>query len=383
MEKKINSKKLRGGKFKYVGKLSLYKIECLWYLLTKKGMKSARNCLEVFLFSRESGLGLLDPILSRFPALIPYPSMIEIEVTTRCNFKCVMCEHTYWNIQEKDMSFEEFKQIIDNFPKLKWVGLTGIGESFINKDYLDMLRYVKEKSIFVELFDSLMLVNEKKAKELVEMCVDKIIISMEGATKETYEKNRVGSNFDIVVRNIRNLIRIKKELKSPIPELWTHFIITKMNIHEMPAFVELIHSFGENEIKGIFFSKLLPFAEVKNIETDIPADIREATVEKAKELGIYASWNENVITDQPIKNCVRWTEPFIKVEGFVQPCCAMNEMGEEKRNYIVRNSFGNVFKENFQDIWNSEAYRNHRDMIHNNEVPEICRGCRVYMTYED
>ena len=66
---------------------------------------------------------------------------MEIEVTTRCNLKCIICEHTYWDEPNRDMSFEQFKGIVDQFPKLKWIGLTGIGESFINKDFMKMLRY--------------------------------------------------------------------------------------------------------------------------------------------------------------------------------------------------------------------------------------------------
>jgi MoaA/NifB/PqqE/SkfB family radical SAM enzyme len=102
-----------------------------------------------------------------------------------------MCEHTYWNEVGRDMTYDEFVYIIGQFPSLKWVGMTGIGTSFLNRDFLRMIEYVKSRKIDVEIYDSFHLLTKDRAKELVRLKVDKIIASIDAATSATYEKIRI------------------------------------------------------------------------------------------------------------------------------------------------------------------------------------------------
>lgn len=351
--------------------------KAILYLLRKRKFKMAYNYIWVSLFTRDSGLAIFDPLFRLFPQLAPYPKAIEVEVTTRCNLRCTICEHTYWKEPSRDMSFEEFKKIIDQFPKLKWIGVTGIGSSFLNKDFLKMLRFLKSKSIYVEMFDSFTQIDEKVARELIEIGVDKIYLSIEAATKETYEKIRVGANFEKVLDNVKALIRLKKEMKTPIPELWFHYITTKDNVHEMPQFVELVHSLKAEETGGtlLYWTDLLAFKEVEELVTDIPEEIKQAVKKKGEELGVEMWWNQNVTPCQPISKCVRWTEPFILVTGHVQPCCVINEANQ--RDFQKKYAAGNLLEKPFSEIWVNE-YKKIIHMIHQGKVPRICRYCRNF-----
>ena len=80
----------------------------------------------------------------------PFPSFIEVEVSTHCNLKCTMCEHTYWKEKDENMTFSNFIHILNQFPRLKWCGLTGIGESYLNPDFEKMLTECKRRGLFVE-----------------------------------------------------------------------------------------------------------------------------------------------------------------------------------------------------------------------------------------
>jgi len=353
------------------------RIKVIFYLLTKRKFRMAYNHIWVSLFTRDSGAAIFDPLYRRFPWLAPYPQAIEVEVTTRCHLKCTICEHTYWSEKGRDMSFEEFKGIIDQFPKLKWIGLTGIGSSFLNRDYLRMLRYLKSKSIYVELFDSFTQIDEKVAKELIEIGVDKVCLSIEAATKETYEKIRVGASFDKVLASVRSLISLKKEMKTPIPELWFHYIVTKDNVYEMPQFVELVASLKANENGGslLYWTDLLDFEEVKHLVTEIPEEVKKEVLKKGKELGVEMWWNQDFTPCEPMTKCVRWTEPFILVTGHVQPCCVINEAN--KRDFQKKYAVGNVFEKPFPEIWNNQ-YKSCRQAIREGYVPAICRPCRVF-----
>ncbi len=307
----------------------------------------------------------------------PYPSYIEIEVTTRCNLKCIICERTYWDEPNRDMSFEEFKSIVDQFPKLRWMGLTGIGESFINKDFMKMLRYVKSRNVFVELYDTFYFIDEKTAKDLIDMGVDKIFISLDAATKETYETIRIGSNFERVINNVKNLHRIKRETGTVFPEVAYHYIVNKYNLREIPQYIDLVHSITQGSAIIQFTRLLHEYKEVKDLFVEIPDDVIKSAEKKAKDLGIHLVWNLDVPQNKPpINECIEWTMPFIFVTGHVIPCCSGNEAGH--RDFQKDTALGNVFEQNFKEIWNGKNYKNLRKMLLNGKTPLQCKNCCIY-----
>lgn len=350
------------------------KFKRLVFLLRTKGLKYTYNYIHFSLL-----FGTKDPLLLKFLYwLEPYPSYIEIEVTTRCGLKCIMCEHTYWKEKNRDMSFSEFKSIVDQFPGLKWIGLTGIGESFLNKDFIKMLGYVKGKDIFVELYDNFYFLDNKTIKELFELGIDKIFISLDAATKETYEKIRVGSNFGKVVNNLKTLFRLKKERKAYFPQIGFHYIVNKLNLKEIPQYIDLVHSLTNGQNTVIRFTRMLhSFKEVENLFTEIPPEIIKLSEDKAKKLGIEVDWNADVPTEKPsLEKCTEWTMPFVFATGDVIPCCAGNEAGN--RDFQKRTALGNVFEKSFKEIWKGQKYTDLRKKLKEGKVPPACINCSLY-----
>lgn len=355
------------------------------FLLKKKGVRAAYNFIWVRVFVKETGPAVINPLFSVFPKLAPHPTHIEVEITTKCHLKCAICEQQYWKEKPADMSFNDFKRLINEFPKLKWVGLAGIGSNFLNRDYIKMLEYLKEKNIFVDFVDHFDRTDEATAKKLVELNVDRIEISMDGATKETYENIKVGCNFERTLENISNLIKIKREMNSPFPELMFRFIITKQNVNEAPSFIEIVRKMkdlgplsesGKHELE---FAGLLAFEGNKDYALEkFPQDIKEKIMEQAKKHNISVSFaHQNPELKRPRHVCAAWVEPFILVDGEVMACCAQNENNsrEEQR----KRSLGNALKTPFKEIWRSKKYKNLRKNVPNYKAPcpEWCEGCRV------
>jgi radical SAM protein with 4Fe4S-binding SPASM domain len=214
-------------------------------------------------------------------------------------------------------------------------------------------------------------------EKLVKLQIDKIFISLDGATKETYEKIRVGSNFDKVIENVKHLIRLKKEKKAYFPEINFHFVAIKENYKEMPQFVELVH-FITGKNTNIQFSQLLHnFKEVKDLFIKIPEEIRKITEARAKHLKIRLSWNADAtINKPPIKKCTEWTMPFIFVTGEVIPCCAKNEANQ--RSLQKQTSMGNIFQTPFKKIWYGQEYTKLKKMILKGKIPIQCKNCPLY-----
>ncbi|MFH1369304.1 MAG: radical SAM protein [Elusimicrobiota bacterium] len=356
------------------------RMKYILFYVSRLDFVSAYNYLWVSMFTRDAGLGLADWIYRINPFWAPHPKTMEVEVTTRCHLKCLICEHTYWKEPPRDMSFDEFKRVVDQFPGLKWIGLTGIGSSFLNKDFLKILSYLKSRNVFVEFFDTFDLINEQTADEIVRIGVDKIWVSMDAATKETYEKIRVGASFDKSINNIKGLFRAKQKYKTPVPEIWFHYIINKSNVTEMPQYVDLVDGIiretNTNYATLIYYTALLKFKEVSELLPDIPGDLKEIVLAKAEKKDIFVNWNENVTCDKPICDCTKWVEPFVLVTGHVQPCCAINMAND--RDFQKQHSWGNLLSENFRDIWKSQKVVEFKKMIHASKFPTVCKNCRIY-----
>ena len=312
-----------------------------------------------------------------------YPEFFEIEPTTICNMGCIFCENTYWsnNIKRRHMTFEEFKHIVDQFPDLKWIGMTGIGQSWANPDYMKMIRYVKkDPDIFIEFFTPFLYMNEKRSRELIELGVDKIYCSIEAATARTYHKLRPRSNFEVVIKNIKRFDEIKKQLDTPkYPRLCFHWLLMTENKDELIPFLEMLADMDIN-IDFVQISRLLhSFPEIEGLFWEPPMEYREAVINKGKELGITLRWNANTTprSQQPDPNrCVAWTQPFIFADGTVIPCCACNE--GNAREFQIETGMGNVFQQSFKDIWYGERFRKLRRMLYHNKIPKLCTRCPLF-----
>ena len=359
------------------------------YLLRKKGLKSVFNFLFIKYFVSDEGgeMALLNNLVAqtKLSSLAPYPFKIEIEHTTACGKKCIMCEHTYWREKPEIMTIDKFKQIIDQFPGLKWVNITGEGDNFLNPDYIKFIEYSRAKGISVNFVDEFDFIDENIARRLVELGVNCIWISMDGATKETYEKIKVGCDFERALRNIRTLLKVKKELGSPFPTLCFRFIINKLNYQEMPKMVELVNSLGDlGEGGQLEFAGLLTFKEIENLYLpEVPEKIVNEVKKKSEELGVkisFSHYQENAL--KSINKCTAWMEPYIMMGGYVMPCCAV--LMSNRRDFLRKYAMGNIYEKPFKEIWNSERYKKFRQMVigQKNKVPILCIGCRGYDTKE-
>lgn len=233
------------------------------------------------------------------------------------------CEHSHWDEPNRDMTLDQFKYIVDQFPDLKWIGLTGIGESFLNKGFIQMLEYVKSKDIFVEMYDTFFFIDEKLARKLIELGIDRIFASIDAASKETYESIRVGSNYNRIWKNVKRFSDLKKEMGcTHYPELCFHYITFKDNIHEVEDYLQLIHDL-DIDVHFVQYARLLhKYKEVEDLFIEIPEKTQRDILRKGKELGINILWNANLPKNKPpIHTCTAWFMPFIFVTGDVQVCC--------------------------------------------------------------
>ena len=307
-----------------------------------------------------------------------FPTMLEVEVTTVCNLKCRICEHSYWSEKSQHMPFEKFKGILDQFPKVTWIGLTGIGESFMNPDFLDMVKLVKGRGAYLELYDTFYFIDEKTANFLLDVQCDKLIISLDAATAETYHKIRIGSDFQRVVGNLKRMFELKKRRGVSRMKLEFHFIVNSINIDEMVPFVRLAKEISKEESPRVLFTRMLHFyKETEDLFVEIPKHRKDEVLAVAKEIGVNVDWSADAVEDKPCcSKCTAWIMPFIFVTGEVIPCCAANEANSRARQKAL--SMGNIFETPMKEIWDNGKYTDLKNSLYKGKFPEVCQDCCVY-----
>jgi len=253
--------------------------------------------------------------------------------------------------------------------------MTGVGEPFLNRHFLKMLQYLKSKSVKVVFADNFTLLVPKIAEKLVSMQINEIGISLDGATKETYESIRLGANFEKVMNNVKNLIALKNKMNSSLPELYIIFTLSDRNIHEAPLMVDLARSLG----CWLKILKVKTFEETKDQSIDIENEktkkILKQVVKRAREMDVYLEFCH--FTKQPIQRCDwPWKTCYITYDGFVYPCCYV--LDSDNREDRVRSSFGNIFEVGFGKVWESERAKQTRKQIQRGEIPAICKDCRMF-----
>ena len=297
--------------------------------------------------------------------LFYFPNKLTIDIGNVCNLKCPLCPTGRGdkNASRGFMKFEGYKKVIDELGSyLTNVELYNWGEPLLNKDLIDMIQYAKERNIPVCISTNLNILDSGMAKALISTRIDKIFISCDGASPETYSKYRIGGNFHNVISNTSQLSEAKKKLNNCYTRLILLFHVFKHNEHEVEKIKELAKDLGVE-------------LRINRMRTDMGKEIFEkveASIERDKDWIPLNS--EHCAFDLERKKrrmtCkYLWKTAVINWDGAVLPCCAV---------YGERYAFGNVFEDPFASIWNNEKYRLARQEVLNkiDKSPTICHTCK-------
>ncbi len=148
-----------------------------------------------------------------------FPDRVYVESTNVCNLDCIMCP-TGLHIDTRPkgyMDWELYTAIIDEIaPFAEAVVLHSWGEPLLHPRIIDMIEYATERGLWTELSTNATRLDEEMARRVLESGLGRIYLSMDGLTKETYERVRVRGNFETVLGNIERFLDLKHELGSEI-----------------------------------------------------------------------------------------------------------------------------------------------------------------------
>ena len=308
--------------------------------------------------------------LKRTPFL---PTSIDVEPIDTCNFACDHCQVTHWTRKTTRLTIERLISILRQLPMLRQIKLQGMGEPLLNRHLIEMLEEVGRGGTTSIIITNGSVYTEKIARRLSSLRGTTIIVSMDGATAETFEAIRVNGNFQKVVDNLADMVR--RRGRSVWPGIELRSVVTLRNAHELPDLVRLakrlgvdkltattwLTDWGKEEMEG----SIAPI-DVSREDPRVDQSIRESR-EVAAEIAMPLSIEHGQRYSKANRCAWLWQSSYIAANGDVVPCCQIADSSVVK--------MGNVFDEPFADIWNNGKYRELRRRIAGDDIPHYCRGC--------
>jgi radical SAM protein with 4Fe4S-binding SPASM domain len=141
-------------------------------------------------------------------------SILQIELTNKCPFRCVMCPRTeHMTRNQGNMSFETFRKIIDELVALDPdygtrqdpIWLHHFGESLVHPRFADCIRYARTRGVRTRMSINPLMLSEGIGDDLLEAEPVELQVSLDGHDDESFEKIR--GLPDVYEQSRRNLIR--------------------------------------------------------------------------------------------------------------------------------------------------------------------------------
>ena len=325
------------------------------------------------------------------------PRSIYIEPTSRCNEFCQQCPRTLLSREDdRDLTFEKFRYIVDQFPVLERVVLHGLGEPLLNKELPQMVRYLKERGTYVLFNSNGIVLTPKKGQALIDSGLDEYRLSMDGASRQTYARVRGVDAFEKIWRNVRAFIAMQKEqnVGKPAVSLW--FTAMRENLHELPELIELA---AENGVPEVYLQRLVYFEQglahsrqaLFRRSTPEELDIVRRAEQMCKERGIRfnaagsATPLESLMRDfgeRPWSGCRRpYTLTYITSSGNVLSCCFAPFGHRSAKEYYEERVLGNIFQEPIEAIWHGPRYEAFRRAFESEHPARHCSQCGLNWSY--
>jgi MoaA/NifB/PqqE/SkfB family radical SAM enzyme len=327
----------------------------------------------------------------RSPHAAEMPVCVYLETTNRCNLLCTTCPRTYEQLEPPaDMSWALFTSIVDQLPGIVRAVLHGVGEPMLVRSLPLMVRYLKDRNVYVLFNTNGTLLNERSGRALIAAELDELRVSLDAANAESFKKIRGKNYFGRILRNVRAFRELQEREGHVKPRVSAWLTGLTETIRELPEFVRVAADIG---VKEVYLQRLVYFdsdtigiaqpdqALFERLTREDAGCIREAE-DLARSLGI--SFNASGSASEPglsLKKgddespwslCRRpWSLMYFTANGRALPCCIAPFSQHGYENYTL----GDATQQSLQTIWNGAAYQTFRRSLLSDKPPAACAGC--------
>jgi radical SAM protein with 4Fe4S-binding SPASM domain len=289
-----------------------------------------------------------------------FPFSLSIEPTTACNLGCPECPSGLKQFTRPTGKMDLYlhEKILKELKKtVFYINYYFQGEPFLHPQFLELIKAAKRSKIYSSTSTNAHFIDAKKAMEIVDSGLDRLIISIDGLTQETYEQYRVNGQLSKVLKGTEHLLEAKKAKNSHTPHLIFQFLAVAPNEHEIEEVFTLGKKMNIDEVR-IKTAQLYDYEEGNKL------------MPKNEKYSRYRldSYGKYRIKNKMLNECWRmWSSSVITWDGKIVPCCF-----DKDAHHVL----GTLENSTFKSIWTSTTYAAFRKQVFTGrDQIEICRNC--------
>lgn len=222
--------------------------------------------------------------------------------------------------RREEISLEKYKEIVDEGIAycLGAIRLNYHNEPLLKDNIDEYIKYAKDSGVMdVYLSTNGSLLTESMSQKLIDSGLDRLQISIDAFSEETYNRLRPGGNYKMVVDNILRFMEMRNSQNRIVPTVRVNFVKQKSNVGELDAFINFWKTHGVDCIGVQDFS-----------------DWENAT--------------EDVDVTYEFQCTMPYKQMVIRHTGDVLPCCMF-----VSQEMVV----GNINKNTIKEIWDSRCVK--------------------------
>ena len=279
------------------------------------------------------------------------PMVQNVEATNSCTMNCKMCPRQYMKRKIGFIELELFEKIVKQLKGNTRLALHHFGDPLLHPKIGELIKICHKYGVKASLSTNPQILNEKKSRELIDAGLDYLHLSLDGASKKTYEKIRGGNaNYEKALEGIEIFLRLKDEKKSKLPYTKIAMIRMKETENEIGLFKKKWKG-----RKGIDEVQIKEFITWDGTMEDIN-DLEKEASHKVKRGGDYPCYWP-------------WGKLTVLWDGRVVACCFDSD---------AKCVLGDLKKESLKEIWNGKTMKEFREMHIKNNFPKehLCYKCK-------
>jgi MoaA/NifB/PqqE/SkfB family radical SAM enzyme len=345
---------------------------------------------------------------------VTHLNKVYIEPTNHCNIDCVTCMRNSWEVPMGRMSEAVFSRILAGLEATTptpSVFFGGIGEPTSHPRIVEMVRRCKELGATVELITNGTLLNERRARGLIEAGLDVLWVSIDGATPESYADVRLGAQLPLVLENMERFHRLRRPGHRAKPEMGINFVAMKRNIADLPTVIATCRRLG---VTRFMVSNVLPYTPELCDEMLYERTLRDITYSpspwlprlsmpkmdlnettqasflRALQSGANVTFaGNNLGGANDVCTFIESGSTTVGWDGRVSPCIPLLHDHvsylHRRERHSKRHTIGSLVERELLELWNDPEYVAYRSRIQNFAFSPctMCGGCEMSASNEE
>lgn len=313
------------------------------------------------------------------------PIFANIEITTRCNLRCVFCARTTGSRPNEDMSIETFDRVLELLPHAYRITLVGLGEPLLHPQVVACVAMAAARGRRVSLVTNALLLTPDLSRQLLAAGLAGITFSLDAPTSELAAQVRSGTDLNKALENIKGFNALAKASPSV-----ARAVFSAVSTVTLPYLEDLIRVVAGLDVDVLMLSDLnfqenLTSTLWRNPSPEVDAAVRRAirtafalhlpvlSVRGLEALALPHRYQEHLLVP-PAQLYTRsslhthcwspWQTVPVAVDGTITLCdCQPNQVA------------GNLLDEPFSALWGGGALSEQRQRMLSPAPPDACTIC--------